>query len=374
MPLQAFTLPPLADAPAPATRATAARAARTRAAPAVEPVLEERTNGISVPVFRGFPARPGVLTFDAVGLHVTGKEPFGVPWTAVTDVRERRGQIDVRTATQRLALAVTIDGVPEPELGKPLARLLAEARGGSLDRSGTAALDFRNAADRLRDEFADEDDVFTPAVVALVFLACAAVCVMVLPHILAIGTAPAVPDGIFVVDSRLSPLDPRNLAAGLAAAAMLTSLIARIAGGRHMLAWARGTLRGWHRGHRVTLVGRRLLAMVVDRPAVSAAVLLLGVALALPSARAVVVFDGSGVRVVRELPFLDDARPWQAVEEIRAVPAPLDRHPSGVAVVVRFADGVSFTTLGHYLHGGTDKQFFDLARTWRDAASGSRAD
>ncbi|HEX4745109.1 MAG TPA: hypothetical protein VFW12_10640, partial [Candidatus Limnocylindria bacterium] len=117
----------------------------------------------------------------------------------------------------------------------------------------------------------------------------------------------------------------------------------------------------------------RVLAMVVDRPAISAAVLLMGVALALPSARAVVVFDGSGVRVVRELPFLDDARPWQAVAEISAIPAPLDRHPSGVAVVVRFADGASFTTLGHILHGGTDKQFFDVARTWRDAASGSRA-
>ncbi|HEX4744944.1 MAG TPA: hypothetical protein VFW12_09800, partial [Candidatus Limnocylindria bacterium] len=286
---------------------------------------------MKVPVFRGFPARPGELSFDVVGLHVTGKEPFGVPWTAVTDVGERRGQVIVRTAAQRIVLAVTIDGVPEPELAKPLARLLAEARGGSLDRSGTAALDFSNAADRLRDEFADEDDVFTPAVVGLVFLACAAVCVLVVPHVLALGTAPAVPDGIFVVDSRLSPFDPRSLAAGLAAAAMLTSLIVRIAGGRHMLAWARGTLRGWHRGRPVTLVARRVLAMVVDRPAISAAVLLMGVALALPSARAVVVFDGSGVRVVRELPFLDDARPWQAVAEISAIPAPLDRHPSGVA-------------------------------------------
>ena len=41
-------------------------------------------------------------------------------------------------------------------------------------------------------------------------------------------------------------------------------------------------------------------------------------------------------------------------------------------VVVRFADGASITTLGHYLRGGTDKQFLDVARTWRDAATERR--
>lgn len=353
--------------PAPAT--PAARAAKVTPAP--EPIFPERTNGITVEVFMGFPARPAVLTFDVFGVHVTGKEPFGVPWTAVTDVREQRGHVVIKTAKRRVALAVAIDGITEPALAAPLARLLAEARGGTQDRSGSAALDFRNASDRLHDEFADEDDVFTPAMVAVVFLACAAAGVMLVPHLLALGTAPAVPSGIFVLDSRLSPFDPRSLATGLAAAAMLSSLILRVAGGKHTLAWARGTLRGWHKDRPAALMARRLLAMIVHRPAISAAVLLLGAALALPSARTVVVFDGSGVRVVRELPFLDDERSWRAVADISAIPAPLDRHPSGVAVVVRFDDGASFTTLGHYLHGGTDKQFFDVARTWRDAAAGS---
>ena len=336
------------------------------------PTLDARTNGMTVRVYSGFPARPAVLTFDTIGVHVSGtKKPFGVPWSAVTDVRESRGQVLIRTAKARVALTVAIDGVTEPALAGPLARLLEHAREGTIDRSGSAALDFRNAADRLRDEFADEDDVFTPAVVGVVFLACAAVAVTLVPHLLAMGTAPAVPAGIFVLDSRLSPLDPRSLAIGLAAAALLTALIVRVADGKHTAAWARGTLRGWHRGGRpVTLLARRVLATFVQRPAISAAVLLLGAALALPSARTVVVFGDSGVRVVRELPFLDDDRPWGAVSEISAQPAPFDRHPSGVSVTVRFADGVSFTTLGHNLQGGTDKQFYDVARIWRDAAAG----
>lgn len=332
-------------------------------------VLPERTNGIAVAVFRGFPARRAVLTFDNIGLHVSGKEPLGVPWTEIAPLRVRRGQLHIRTATRGVVISVAIDGVREPALARPLARVLEEARGGSLDRSGSAFLEFRNATDRLRDAFADEDDAFTPAVAGLVFLACAATVVMLVPHILALGTAPAVPQGMYVLDSRLSPLDPRSLTIALAAAALLSSLIVRIAGGRHALAWARGTLRGWHRGRAATGVARHALATIVERPAIAAAVLLLGVTLSLPAARTVVVFGDHGVRMVRELPFLDDERPWGAVAEITAIPAPLDRHPSGVAVVVRFADGASITTLGNYLQGGTDKQLFDTARGWRASAN-----
>ena len=364
---------PVVAAPVATTPVPPAQPARPR--PAAQPVAEAapalppRTNGITVPVFRGFPARSGVLTFDNVGLHVTGKEPFGVPWTQIAALLVRRNQLVIRTAARAVVISVAIDGVMEPALARPLARVLEEARGGSLDRSGSAFLEFRNATDRLRDAFADEDDTFTPAVVGLVFLACVATAVMLVPHVVALGTAPAVPAGMYVLDSRLSPLDPRSLTIALAAAALLTSLMVRIAGGRHALAWARGTLRGWHRGREVTGAARRALATIVHRPAIAAAVLLLGVTLSLPSARTVVVFGDHGVRLVREMPFLDDERPWGAVAEITAIPAPLDRHPSGVAVVVRFVDGASITTLGNYLQGGTDKQLFDMARGWRDSAT-----
>lgn len=339
------------------------------AAPPPEPILGARTNGIAVPVFSGFPARLGQLTFDTLGIHVTSKEPFGVLWSAVTHVDARRGEVLIRTNARRLALTVAVDRVVEPALAGPLVRLLAEARGGSLERSGSALLEFRNAADRLREEFLDEDDLFTPGVIGLVLAASAATCVAVAPHILALGASPAVLNGVFVLDSPLSPLDPRSLLIGLAAAAMLTSLIVRVASRGQAVAWARGTLRGWHRGRPVSLAARGVLATIIHRPAISAAVLLLGVALALPTARTLVVFDGAGVKVVRELPFLDEERSWRAVADISAVPAPLDRHPSGVAVVVLFADGASISTLDRYIRGGTDKQFFDVARTWRAAAT-----
>ena len=118
-----------------------------------------------------------MLTFDELGIHVTAKEPLGVPWSAVTHVGARRGQVLIRAGARRLVLAVAVDRIAEPALAGPLVRLLAEARGGSLDRSGSAVLDFHNVADRLRDEFMDEDDLFTPAVVGLVLAASAAACV-----------------------------------------------------------------------------------------------------------------------------------------------------------------------------------------------------
>lgn len=353
------------------TPVVAERLARPRSVPAATPLptLEARTNGIAVPVFSGFPGRLGVLTFDTVGIHLTGKKPFGAPWTAVTQLDVRRGQVRLRTKERALVLTVAVDRVAEPTLGGQLVRLLAEARRGSLDRSGSALLEFRNASDRLRDEFQDEDDLFTPAVIGVVLAATAVACVAMAPHMLALGASPAVLNGIFVIDSRISLFDPRSLLTGLAAAAMLASLIVRVASKGQAVVWARGTLRGWHRGRPVPTLARLVLATVVARPAIAAAVLLLGATLALPSARTLVVVDGSGLKVVRELPFLDEERSWKAVAEITSVPAPLDRHPSGVAVVVRFADGASITTLGHYLRGGTDKQFLDVARTWRDAAT-----
>lgn len=336
---------------------------------ATDPTLDARTDGIAVPVLCGFPPRLGVLTFDALGIHVTATEPFGVPWGAVTQVSASRGEVHLRAGARRVVLSVAVDRISEPALAGPLVRLLEAARAGTFDRSGSAFLEFRNASDRLRDEFHDEDDLFTPVVLGLVLVASVAACVAMAPHILALGTAPAVVNGIFVLDSRLSPLDPRSLLTGLGAAAMLSSLIVRAASRGQAAAWARGTLRGWHRGRAVSQVARGVLATIIHRPAIAAAVLLLGAALALPAARTLVVFDGSGVKVVRELPFLDEERSWRAVADISTIPAPFDRHPTGIAVVVRFADGLSITTLGHYLHGGTDKQLFDIARTWRDAAA-----
>jgi hypothetical protein len=50
------------------------------------------------------------------------------------------------------------------------------------------------------------------------------------------------------------------------------------------------------------------------------------------------------------------------------VPAPTIQHFEGVAVVFRFADGGTVSTLDERLRGGTDKQLFASATAWRESA------
>jgi hypothetical protein len=323
------------------------------------------------PIVMGYPEQKLQITLEQLGFRINSKEPIDVAWTNVRDVKSRRGRVVVRTKGRPVVFGIPVEGVAEPTLAGPLARVVKEASGGSLDLAGSSFLELQNATDSLRDHFHDEDDPLVPTVVGLVFGLAGLTVTALLPDALAIATRTPVAAGSYLLDYPLSGIDPRILAGAFAAAAMLAAGIVRVAMGKAATAWARGTLRGWHEGSRrpVALL-RRGLAAIVLSPAVAAAVLLGSIVACLPSARAQTVIDQSGFHVMRALPFFDDDRAWTSVRDMKTVPAPTAQHFEGVAVVFTFDDNTQITTLDAHLRGGTDKQLLASATDWRREATG----
>jgi hypothetical protein len=321
------------------------------------------------PIVMGYPEQKLQITLEQLGFRINAKEPIDVAWTDVREIKSRRGRVVVRTKGRPVAFGIPVEGVAEPTLAGPLARVVKEASGGSLDLAGSSFLELQNATDSLRDHFHDEDDPLVPTVVGLVFGLAGLTFTALLPDALAIATRTPVAAGAYLLDYPLAGFDPRILAAAFAAAAMLAAGIVRVAMGKAATAWARGTLRGWHEGARrpVALL-RRGLAAIVLNPSIAAAVLLAAIVTCLPSARAQTIVDASGFHIMRALPFFDDNRAWTSVKDMKTVPAPTVQHFEGVAVVFTFTDNSEITTLDAHLRGGTDKQLLTSATQWkRDA-------
>ena len=321
------------------------------------------------PIVMGYPDQKLQITLEQLGFRIDGKEPVDVAWTDVRDIKPRRGRVVVRTKGRPVAFGIPVEGVSEPTLAGPLARVVKEASGGSLDLAGSAFLELQNATDSLRDHFHDEDDPLVPTVVGLVFALAGLTFTALMPDALAIATRTPVAAGAYLLDYPLAGFDPRILAAAFGLAAMLAAGIVRVAMGKAATAWARGTLRGWHEGGRrpVALL-RRVLAAIVLNPSIAAAVLLVAIVTCLPSARAQTIIDESGFHIMRALPFFDDNRSWNSVKDMKTVPAPTVQHFEGVAVVFSFDDNSQISTLDAHLRGGTDKQLLTSATEWRRSA------
>ena len=363
-----FAPPPLA-AHAPTGKAAPAES-MSIGPPAREPALPPSALLLSGHIALGFPPRALEFSLEQRGFRINAKQPVHVPWSEVVDIRERRGRVAITTATRRFVFDVPIEGVAEPELAGPLARVIQEASGGSLGLSGSAYLELQRAADFVRDRFHEEDDPLIPSLVGLVFGFATAIFAGLLPVAVLLLTRPEVPSGAFLIAPRLSSFDPRVVLIALGAAALLASLVVRIAIGRQGAAWARGTLRGWHqsRGRFLDASARRALAAFVQYPLVSAALLLGGLVSALPSTRSHVIVDAAGVHVFGVLPFFDESRSWGTVTGIETIPAPADRHYGGIAVVFHFADRSPVNTLDEDVWGGTDGHLFEQANGWRAGA------
>jgi hypothetical protein len=318
------------------------------------------------PIVMGYPEQKVQITLEQQGFRIDGKEPIDVAWTDVRDIKPRRGRVVVRTKGRPVAFGIPVEGVAEPTLAGPLARVVKEASGGSLDLAGSAFLELQNATDSLRDRFHDEDDPLVPTVVALVFVLAGLTFTAILPDALGIATRGPIAPGSYLLDYPLSGFDPRVLAAAFAAGAMLAAGIVRVAMGKAATAWARGTLRGWHEaGRRPVVLARRALASIVLNPALAAAVLLAGVVLTLPSLRVQTVIDQSGFHITTPLPFFDDNRAWSSVTDVTVVDAPTSQHFEGVAVVFTFKDKGPLSTLDGRLRGGSDRQLVTSAEKWR---------
>ena len=319
------------------------------------------------PVVMGYPEQKLQITLEQLGFRINAKESIEVPWSDVKDIKARRGRVMVRTKGRAVSFGIPIEGIAEPTLAGPLARVVKEASGGSLDLAGSSFLELQNATDSLRDHYHDEDDPLIPTVVGLVFVLAGLTVTALLPDALAIATRTPVPAGAYLLDSPLAGFDPRILLAAFAAAAMLAAGVVRVAMGKAATAWARGTLRGWHDGARRPIeLARRGLAAIVLNPAIAAAVLLASLVLTLPSARVQTIIEPGGFHLMREIPLFDDDRPWSQVTDIQTVTAPTAQHFEGIAVVFRFQGKSNVSTLDGRLRGGTDKQLLTSATAWRE--------
>jgi hypothetical protein len=321
------------------------------------------------PIVMGYPEQKLQITLEQLGFRINAKDPIDVAWTDVRDIKSRRGRVVVRTKGRPVAFGIPVEGVAEPTLSGPLARVVKEASGGSLDLAGSSFLELQNATDSLRDHFHDEDDPLVPTVVGLVFGLAGLTFTALMPDALAIATRTPLAAGAYLLDYPLAAFDPRILAAAFAAGAMLAAGIVRVAMGKAATGWARGTLRGWHEGGRrpVALL-RRGLAAIVLSPAIAAAVLLGAIVTTLPSARVQAIIDQGGIHLMRELPFFDEDRAWTTVRDMTLVSAPTTQHFEGVALVFTFQDKSPVSTLDAHLRGGTDKQLLTSATEWKRQA------
>src|SRR5438093_1619316 len=318
------------------------------------------------PIVMGYPEKKLQITLEQLGFRINATEPIDVAWTDVRDIKTRRGRVVVRTKGRPVAFGIPVEGVAEPTLAGPLARVVKEASGGSLDLAGSAFLELQNATDSLRDRFHDEDDPLVPTVVGLMFGLGGLTFTAILPDALAIATRSPIAPGAYLLDYPLASFDPRVLAAAFAAAAMLSAGIVRVAMGKAATAWARGTLRGWHEvGRKPIVLARRGLAAIVLNPSIAAAVLLAAVVLTLPSLRVQTVIDQSGFHITTAFPLFDDNRPWSSVTDVTVIDAPTTQHFEGVAVVFTFKDKGPLSTLDGRLRGGSDRQLVTSAEKWR---------
>jgi len=308
----------------------------------------------------------GLLEIGPAGVRLTANgAPRTVGWTVITDVRTERGEVILAMPHQLWAMALSVDGVPEPGLAPLLAAVIAEGRRGSLDPVGGALHELANASDRLIDTFGDADDPIVPLAVGGFLLLAAALVALVIPVAVEIIARRGVAPGAFAIDPRIAAVDPRTVVCAVALAAALASWSARFALGEAAAAWARGTLRGWHRNaHPAEQVIRRMLARVLLVPGPIALGGLLALLLLVPSAAARTTIDASGVHQRFGLPLIAVDRAWREVVEVVPVAVGIGERAEGFATTLILADGSRITTRGSDLAGGTERQLYERARAW----------
>lgn len=308
----------------------------------------------------------GLLEVGPGGVRLTASgAPRTIGWTGMTAAYEERGRVVIVTSHQRWELALAIDGVAEPALAPYLVAVLAEGLHGTLDPVGGALHELANASDRVVDTFGDADDPIVPLAVGSFTLLAAALFAVVLPVAIEIVARRRVGPGSFAIDPRIAALDPRVIAAAAAFAAALASWSARYALGEAAAAWARGTLRGWHRNAvPVERALRSLLAQVLLVPGRIALAGLVALVLLLPSAAARTTVDASGIHQRFGVPLIGVDRSWREVVDVVPVAVGIGERPEGFATTLVLADGTRISTRGSDLAGGGERQLFEHARAW----------
>lgn len=308
----------------------------------------------------------GLLEIGPAGVRLTvGGTPRTLGWSGISAARATQGEVVIETPHQRWCLSLSVAGIAEPALAPLLAAILAEGLRGAIDPVGGALHELANASDRVIDTFGDADDPIVPLAVGSFTLLAAALLAVVLPVVAEIAARRGVTPGSFAIDPRISALDPRALIAAAALAAALASWSARYALGEAAAAWARGTLRDWHRNaNPAERLIRRLIARALLIPGRIAAVGLVALLLLIPSAAARTTIDASGIHQRFGLPLIAVDRSWREVVEVVPVAVGIGERAEGFATTFVLVDGTRISTRGSDLAGGSERQFFESARSW----------
>lgn len=344
--------------------------------------IVEYASAVQVDARVGVPAKAAQLRLAPAGLAVVQRKVSDAyRWSEVRSIAVRRGAIVVKTEAPRekmvkvkdemqvkaytekrtRAVRVVIDGVDEPALVPAFARILEDMRTSKFSYSGTSWIEYQNRVDHTRTEFNHQDDAVLPAAAGGLWLAVGLLAMTLIPVAVNAANARAVPAGVFAINDRLGPLDPRSIIAGFALSALIATVVMRLAMGPAWTVWARGAARGWARRESGRLVrfGVRQLGRILLASSSAAVIVLLALLSFWPNIAATVLVGPDGVRNEVLLPFISLDESWSRVTEVA-------REPAGVTI--RFADGRSASTVGRDLGGGTEGQLIELTAQWRKAA------
>jgi hypothetical protein len=323
--------------------------------------------------------------FALVGLR-TGT---AYTWNEVKDVQASRGNLVIKTEADRervvktkestttqpyvekltRSLVVSIDGAAEPGLAPYVAKVMQDMRAQTFNYHATSWLEYENAMERVRGEFAEHDDPFVPAVAGALFGFTFLAGLFILPEIvnLASDIRPPAGSGAFVIQPRYSWLDIRSFVMAIGLSALATRLVLRLGLGSSAIAWARGSVRGWHTtGPRPLRIATRELARLLLGTAVAAGALFFGFAAYAPTVASTLVIDSAGLREVVPLPIIGIDKKWSEVTDVQKSEGPGRLEGFGVTVI--FSGGRWITTIDHDLSGGTDGQLLKSATSlWQNA-------
>lgn len=317
---------------------------------------------------------------------VRWRKAVAYAWSEVKDIRASRGAVVIATQADRERVVKTkegtkfrqyverrthriqlnFEGATEPHVAAELARVLEDMRAGKFSFNSTSWHELENGLERIRGQFADQDDPIVPTAAATLWIFLGLMSLIIVPEAVNLATdfRPAL--GAFAIQPRYEAFDPRTIVAAFSVSALLTRLVLRAALGEQADIWARGTLRGWHTAgsHRMRLATRQL-ARVLLGTTPAAALVLVCVAAFLPTAASTLMIDAAGIREVAPLPLVGIDRGWNNVIDVIKTPS-LERLQK-FGVTIRFEDGREVTTVGHDLAGGNDGQLFERANAWRAA-------
>jgi hypothetical protein len=330
------------------------------------------------------------LELAPIGVALVGlRTGTAYTWNEVKEIQGNRGRLLLKTEADRekvvktkegttiqpyvekltRALVISIDGATEPGLAPYVARVMQDMKAQTFNYHATSWLEYENALERVRGEFAEHDDPFVPAVAGALFAFIFFAGLFMLPEIvnLASDIRPPAGSGAFVVQPRYSWFDLRSFVMAVGLSALLTRLVLRLGLGSSALSWARGTVRGWHTsGPPVLRFVTRELARILLSTSIAIAALFLGFAAFAPTVASTLVIDNVGLHEVFPLPIVGIDKKWFEVTNVERSEGP--GRLEGIGVTVFFSGGRWITTVDHDLSGGTDGQLYKAADSlWKNA-------